>query len=379
MVKARLARCAANQIDIVRRAGPGRRVLPVDGARVSELDPEYRVFDDVAVEVPAPLEISLAQEVAKTGGEGDRGDCERGDDDGSAAPAKSARQPFERALRPGLDRIAAHEPPEVLRQRLGRSVAVRRFLAQALEHDGLEVARHARVDLFRLDGIALDDLAQRVGVVLATKRRPPGDHFVERRPERVDVRPVIDRNLLPPRLLRAHVERRADDIARDRQALLPFKASEAEVEDAQAALLVEDQVRGLDVAVYDLMRMRVLEAVGDFGEGLGEPFKVGTAVLFPEGGIGLRFGLLQLRKHLRQRFPLDVLHREVGRVLLNAHAVDRDHVPVVELGSRLGLSHEAQEGLVVSGDTRGEDLQGHLPIKRVLPRLVNHPHPPHRR
>jgi hypothetical protein len=43
---------------------------------------------------------------------------------------------------------------------------------------------------------------------------------------------------------------------------------QAEVEDAQAALPVENQVRRLDVAVDHAPRVGVLEAVGDVGEGV---------------------------------------------------------------------------------------------------------------
>src|SRR5881296_1201632 len=123
-----------------------------------------------------------------------------------------------------------------------------------------------------------DDLAQRVLVILSMERRAEGEHFVQGRAERVDVRSMVDRDLLPPRLLRAHVEGRADEISAQGQALLPFEPCEAEVEDAQpslqapfpAASTIEDQVRWLDVAVDDALGVRVLEAFSNAGEGLGQ-------------------------------------------------------------------------------------------------------------
>jgi hypothetical protein len=47
---------------------------------------------------------------------------------------------------------------------------------------------------------------------------------------------------------------------------------------------------------------------------------------------------------------------------------------VVEPARDLGLAEEARGGLRVRGDPRGEDLEGHLSLERVLPCLVNDAH-----
>ena len=60
---------------------------------------------------------------------------------------------------------------------------------------------------------------------------------------------MVDRDLLSPRLLRTHVQWRAYDVTRDRQALLAFEASEAEVEDPEPAIFIENQVRWFDVSM----------------------------------------------------------------------------------------------------------------------------------
>jgi hypothetical protein len=93
---------------------------------------------------------------------------------------------------------------------------------------------------------------------------------------------VVDRDLSASSLLGRHVERRADDIAAGRQALLSFEVSEAEVEDAQVAHAVEDQVRWLDVAVDHALRVGVLQTARDVGEGTSELREVVDLVLRSE-------------------------------------------------------------------------------------------------
>ncbi len=79
------------------------------------------------------------------------------------------------------------------------------------------------------------------------------EQLVHGRAERVNIRPVIDRDLPPLRLLRAHVGGRADEVAGEGEGFLSFEPCQSKVEDAQAALAVEDEVRGFDVAVDDAL------------------------------------------------------------------------------------------------------------------------------
>jgi hypothetical protein len=50
-----------------------------------------------------------------------------------------------------------------------------------------------------------------------------------------------------------NVGQRADDVAAHGEALLAIAVRQAEVEDAEAAVPVEDEVRWLDVAMDDLL------------------------------------------------------------------------------------------------------------------------------
>ena len=79
--------------------------------------------------------------------------------------------------------------------------------------------------------------------------------------ERVHVGLSVDRLALG--LLRRGVARGAEhDAGRLGPRRLGDRAGEPEVGDAQPALLVEEEVRGLDVAMDEAPAMRVLEAAG---------------------------------------------------------------------------------------------------------------------
>ena len=101
---------------------------------------------------------------------------------------------------------------------------------------------------------------------------------------------------------------------------------QAEVEDAQATLAVEDQIRGFDVAVDDPLRVCVLEAVGDVGEGFCELLEVrrpvflsGLAVL---GRIMEKSGATGL-KHVKASVKDGMAARLVK--LLHVHKPDDLH------------------------------------------------------
>ncbi len=107
---------------------------------------------------------------------------------------------------------------------------------------------------------------------------------------------MIQWDALRHRLLRAHVEHGAHEVAADRQALLALEASEAKVEDAELALNIEDQVGGLYITVDDALRMRVLETVRDVGKGFRQSTEIRDLVLGPERRLRLGLGILGLAR-----------------------------------------------------------------------------------
>ena len=81
---------------------------------------------------------------------------------------------------------------EVVGELLGRPVAVGRILAQCLQYDRLQLARHRAVQVARWNRIVLRDLADERVAVAALEGRAQGQQLVECRAQRVDVATVVD-------------------------------------------------------------------------------------------------------------------------------------------------------------------------------------------
>ncbi len=114
----------------------------------------------------APVGVVLPQERRHPSGGEHRGDRRQNQHRRQDAPEdrddRVAPGPAEISLGgpdpPRQDRLIIEEPPQVLRQRLGRGVAGLWVLLDRLEHDRFQVARDARVDRSRpgrLDGLDL--------------------------------------------------------------------------------------------------------------------------------------------------------------------------------------------------------------------------------
>ena len=98
-------------------------------------------------------------------------------------------------------------------------------------------------------------------LVLAVERHIPGEHLVEDDAERVDVRLAVD--VVAERLLGRDVVGRAEHAAVGGQPVLVERAGDAEVGDLGRALVVDQHVLGLDVAVDDVVRVGAAERAGD--------------------------------------------------------------------------------------------------------------------
>jgi hypothetical protein len=97
----------------------------------------------------------------------------------ASAPAQRLAGGANRSRRNGF---IAQKPAEFIRQFLGRGVAARRLLLEALQADGLEVARQARVRQPGRDRVGVQDLADRGLQTLALKRSAGREQKIENPP-----------------------------------------------------------------------------------------------------------------------------------------------------------------------------------------------------
>ncbi len=97
----------------------------------------------------------------------------------------------------------------------------------------------------------------------AGEGRPPGEHHVHHRAERVEIAPPGDPPPLP--LLGRHVLGRADDAAGDRQLRAGKDLRDAEVGELDVAVGRQQQVRRLEIAVDDPRIMRAFEGQAESG------------------------------------------------------------------------------------------------------------------
>ncbi|CAA9298234.1 MAG: hypothetical protein AVDCRST_MAG11-638 [uncultured Gemmatimonadaceae bacterium] len=204
----------------------------------------------------------------------------------------------------------------------------------------------------------------RRGVARREGRRA-GEHLVADDAERVDVAPPVDL-ALAERLLRAHVGRGAQHHA-DLGEPLGARARERARRDAEvgdhgaAALAVEQDVVGLDVAVHHAARVRVGERVGDVGEDAADH--------------GHRRARLPAEARA-EALPLDERHDEVGQPVALVDRVDGHHVRVRERRGGLHLALEPRAHVGAEREVGREHLERHAASQAAVARLVDDGHRP---
>jgi hypothetical protein len=160
------------------------------------------------------------------------------------------------------------------------------------------------------------------------------------------------------RLLRAHVERGADDEAGLGVARGPVQVlHDAEVHQQRASGAGLDQdVVGLDVAVHQAVLVGVLQSLQD---------RHGDAqrTLDRQDAVGAQ--------DVGQGAALAVGHHVVHQPFALAHEVDREGVGMVEPGDRAGLLLEPGEGGRAPGDVRPQHLGRQPPLEILVPHLVH--------
>jgi hypothetical protein len=174
-----------------------------------------------------------------------------------------------------------------------------------------------------------------------------GDRLHQHQGQRVDVGLPVEGGTLS--LLRRGVAGRSQHgIGRLRPGRLGQRPGDPEVGDGEAALVVEQQVGGLDVPVDETLAVGIVQAVGHLEphlEGLGRGEAVPPVQEIPKAA------------------PLEELKHQVRAVLGLAPVVDPHDVGVVERRRLLGLGSEAAQEDLVLGQAGVKDLHRHAPTQ----------------
>ena len=145
-----------------------------------------------------------------------------------------------------------------------RLVPVLRVAAHRLEHDRLERRRARRVAACGSASGSAWRCAAIVAIQLSPRERhATGEDLVHHHAPRVDVAARVAAVALD--LLGAHVVGRAEALAEvtPREALGALEQRGAEVHELQRAVVGDDHVLGLEIAVHDAVRVQVRERVGE--------------------------------------------------------------------------------------------------------------------
>ena len=156
------------------------------------------------------------------------------------------------------------EPLQVVGQRGGRTIAIGRRLGQALQADQFQSVRHPRIELPRIARFPPEDVQQRVQGVFPPERRLAGEQFVEDRAQAVNVGGGADLGTVAGGLLGGHVAGRAGDHARGRRLGAGHEnLGQAEVGHVGLVVAVQEDVRGLQVAMHHALGVQMVDRPGD--------------------------------------------------------------------------------------------------------------------
>ncbi len=183
---------------------------------------------------------------------------------------------------------------------------------------------------------------QRAERRVGRERQATGHALDDDERERVEVGARVE--LYTARLLRRRVTRRSEHRARGLGPTRLGKGTrETEVRDAHDAVLVEQKIRGLDVAVQHAASVRVLERGRDIA---------------PHARRLRNRQVVALIEHPSQRAALEQLEHHERNVVV-APIVHGDDVRVVQRRRELGFGPEAPEEGGVLGEGRVQHLHGH--------------------
>ncbi len=218
-------------------------------------------------------------------------------------------------------------PPQIGHQVGAGGVAILRRLREGPLENRIHLGRQGRIERRGRARILVQDAVDDRGDRVPLERPRAGQELVQHDAQREEIAASVE--VAPLDLLRGHVGRRPEQdtgLGEVRRRVL----GEAEVGHLQGAVFQHHQVRRLDVAVHDVILMRIVERrrrLGHHVENARQRQEV--------PGFGV----------LLQRLPLDELHGDEGDSGLLADVEDGDDVRVEELPRGLRFAHETLAGL----------------------------------
>ena len=259
----------------------------------------------------------------------------------------------------GEDRLVGEETPEVIGQLLGRGVTAARFLLEAFQTDSLEVPRDAGIEQAGGYDLRIEHLIDDHLEGVALERRPRRQQVIEDAAQSKDIARRAHLSEAAAGLFRRQEIGGTEHLARHGQARLAVQAfGQAKIGDARLVVAVNHHVGGLEVAVQNALRMRIVYRLG------GQPYVAR----------GLSGRQSAIAHELSQVLAFDIIHREEVLAGVDADLVDGHDVRMLQNRGGRGFGLKAPHGGLRGKLAPEHQLQRDEPGQAKLPGLVHHPH-----
>jgi hypothetical protein len=133
---------------------------------------------------------------------------------------------------------------------------------------------------------------------------------------------------------------------------------QTKVENFRVTALGDKNVRWLDVAVDDALRVSGIERVGNLDRQTKQNIRLYGSAGDP----------------MFQRNPVKKLHNKEWMAMLLSDLMEGADIGVIECRSRLGFALEPRQGLSVLGDVIGQKLQHYKSVESYVLGLVDNTH-----
>src|ERR1700680_465992 len=219
----------------------------------------------------------------------------------------------------------------------------------------------------------MNERVEKRGCGLSLERQDSSRHLIEYDPEREEVRARVHRPA--QRLLRRHVwdgsqsEAGASEIVRGLRDVSEGVATDAgfvphaelcqaEVQNLGVPALGDENVRRLNIAVNDAVRVGGVERVGNLDPQIKQLWQ----------------GQWALGDALPESRTIEILHRDETPVLRLTDFVDHAEVGMIQAGSRTRFPSKSLQHHWVLGHQLGQEFKSHEPAQLDVLSLVNHTH-----